>query len=206
MIPIEFQPEPFDFDQKVRLKGLAFLNQEPIPQTWRNREYWRAAISDLCNSYNRICAYSAQWIPLGEGTPTIDHFIPKSVAPNLAYEWSNFRLSSHLLNTRKSSFQDVLDPFTIQPGWFILDFGSLFIKAGNSLDVDIRQKVMNTIKRLKLNDEDSCLQSRLSWLEPFCQGQLTFAFLKEKAPFIAYELERQNLVDKIRFMYANQSS
>jgi len=201
VIPVQLQPEPSDFNQKVRIKGLAFLKQEPHPKVWKNRDYWTAAINDLCRAYNRICAYSAQWIPPAQGTPTIDHFIPKSVAPNQAYEWKNYRLSCQLLNSRKWTFQDVLDPFIIQPGWFVLDFPSLHIKPGSSLDDHIRQKVINTINRLKLNDEDSCIQSRESWLFPFCQGQYPFSFLKGKAPFIAYELERQNLVDKISSMY-----
>jgi hypothetical protein len=33
MIPVHLQPEPSDFNQKVRLKGLAFLQQEPIPSS-----------------------------------------------------------------------------------------------------------------------------------------------------------------------------
>jgi hypothetical protein len=109
------------------------------------------------------------------------------------------------LNARKWTFQDVLDPFTIQPGWFILHFPSLYVKADPSLDLHIQQKVISTIDRLKLNDEDSCVQSRESWLIPFCRGQYPFTFLQEKAPFIAYELERQDLVDKISSMYVNLS-
>lgn len=205
MIPVQLQPEPSDFNEKVRRKGLAFLQQEANPKAWKNRDYWTAAIHDLCGAYNRICAYSAQWIPPAQGTPTVDHFIPKSVAPDKAYEWSNFRLSCQLLNARKWTFQDVLDPFTIQPGWFVLDFPSLHVKADPSLDLHIKQKVISTINRLKLNDEESCVQSRESWLVPFCKGQYPFKFLKEKAPFIAYELERQNRVDAISAMYVFRS-
>jgi len=201
VIPVKLQPEPPDFNQKVRLQGLSFLEQEPNPKVWSNREYWRRAIIDLCNSYQRICAYSAQWIPPAQGTPTVDHFIPKSIAPDKAYEWDNFRLSCHLLNSRKGDFQDVLDPFTIQPGWFVLNFYSLHVKANSSLDLHLQQKIKNTINRLKLNDEDSCIQSRESWLIPFCRGECTFLHLKSKAPFIAYELERQKLVGKVASMY-----
>lgn len=203
MIPVQLQPEPSDFNTKVRAKGLTFLHQNPSPDSkaWKNRSYWTAAINDLCNAYNRMCAYSAQWIPPAQGTPTIDHFIPKSIVPGQAYEWSNYRLSCQLLNSRKRELQDILDPFIIQPGWFVLHFPSLHVKPGLNLDVHTKQGVINTINRLKLNDEDSCIQSRESWLIPYCQGKYPFSFLKEKAPFIAYELERQKLVDKISSMY-----
>ena len=203
MIPVQLQPEPSDFNKKVRVKGLAFLKNNPKPDSkaWKSRDYWTAAINDLCKAYNRMCAYSAQWIPPVQGNPTIDHYIPKSIVPGQAYEWSNYRLSCQLLNSRKREFQDVLDPFIIQPGWFVLHFPSLHVKPGSNLDTPTRQRVISTINRLKLNDEDSCIQSRESWLIPYCQGKYPFSFLKEKAPFIAYELERQKLVDKISSMY-----
>lgn len=203
MIPSQLQPEPSDFNQKVRVKGLDFLRQNPNPDSkaWSNRSYWTEAIKDLCKAYNRICAYSSQWIPPAQGTPTIDHFIPKSIDPEQAYEWSNYRLSCQLLNSRKREFQDVIDPFIVQPGWFVLHFSSLHVKPGSDLDSHTKQRIISTINRLKLNDEESCIQSRESWLIPFCKGQYPFSFLKEKAPFIAYELERQKLVDKISGMY-----
>lgn len=197
MIPVHQQPEPTDFDKKVRTKGVKFLKREPQPQSWSKCDYWRNALGDLYEVYNRVCAYSAFWIPWSVGTPTVDHFVPKSIKPELAYEWSNFRLSSLKMNARKGNYQDVLDPLLIQPGWFILDFPSLLIKPNPNLDQPIKIKVRNTIKRLKLNDDDRCVQERQSWVIEFCKNKHQFEVLKEKAPFIAYELERQNLVDTI---------
>jgi hypothetical protein len=197
VIPIQQQPEPTDFESKVRSKGLIFLKKTPRPQTWDNREYWRESLKDIYNAYHKTCAYSAQWIPWIEGSPTVDHFIPKSVKPELAYEWTNFRLSCLKMNSRKRDFQDVLDPFQIQNGWFVLDFPSLLIKAYPELEESIKSKVKSTIKRLKLNDDDDCVKHRQDWLLRYCEKQFPFEFLKETAPFIAYELERQNLVDSI---------
>lgn len=200
MIPITQQPEPTDFERKVRSKGIAFLQTVPRPKIWDKREYWRESLRDLSGAYNQVCAYSAQWIPSIEGSPTVDHFIPKSVKPELAYEWSNFRLSCLKMNARKRDFQDVLDPFQIAPGWFILDFPSLLIKANPDLDEGVKNQVRSTIKRLKLNDDDDCVKHRQDWLMRYCEGKINFDFLKETAPFIAYELERQNLVESIAFI------
>jgi hypothetical protein len=197
VIPVRQQPEPTDFENRVRLKGLVFLQKVPCPQTWDNREYWRDSLKDLYEAYNRICAYSAQWIPWIEGSPTVDHFIPKSVRPDLAYEWSNFRLSCQKMNSRKWTFQDVLDPFQIEHGWFILDFPSLLVRANPALEESIKNQVKSTIKRLKLNDDDDCVKHRQDWLMRYCEKKFPFEFLKETAPFIAYELERQGLVDTI---------
>lgn len=199
MIPVQPQPEPADFSEKVREKGAAFLRKVPHPKTpdWVNKEYWQASLDDLCEAYERICAYSAQWIPRTEGSPTVDHFIPKSVKPEWAYEWHNFRLACLKLNTRKRDYQDVLDPFELQANCFILDFPSLLIKPNQNIPDPRKEKVIATIKRLKLNEDDNCVKGRLDWLMPYCRKEYPFDYLKRKAPFIAYELERQNLIENI---------
>jgi hypothetical protein len=198
MIPVESQPEPPNFENKVKISGLAFLQQCPHPTNWKNHEYWRNSLDDLYTSYNQICSYSAHWIPRTEGSPTVDHFIPKSINPNLAYEWSNFRLACLRMNARKWIFQDILDPFKIQYEWFLLDFPSLLIKANSSLEESIKTQVISTIKRLKLNDDDGCVKQRQDWLMAYCKGEITFDFLNKTAPFIAYELNRQNLINSIQ--------
>jgi hypothetical protein len=199
LIPIQAQPEPLDFSRKVREPGKAFLKIVPHPTTteWKNREYWQRALPDLYRAYGGICAYSAEWVPYTTGNPTVDHFIPKFVEPELAYEWSNYRLASSRFNSRKGSHQDILDPFTLEADWFILDFPSLQVKPNPKLSDSQANLVMATRKRLGLND-DLCVQSRLRWIQTFCNGDIDFAYLKRNAPFIAYELERQNLVDKIK--------
>jgi len=200
VIPVQQQPEPPGFESKVRSKGVAFLQTVPQPKAWNNREYWRKSLQDLYRAYNGVCAYSAQWMPSTVASPTVDHFIPKSAKPELAYEWDNFRLSCLKMNARKRDFQDILDPFQIEPGWFTLDFPSLLIKVNPALDEPIKSQVRSTIKRLKLNDDDDCVKHRQDWLMPYCKGEITFEFLKKTTPFITYELERQNLVDSIAFI------
>jgi hypothetical protein len=195
LIPIQAQPEPPDFSKKVREPGQVFLHDFPHPTKWKKKEYWQRALPDLYRMYNGICAYCAEWIPPTTGDPTVDHFIPKSVQPQLAYEWSNYRLASLRFNGRKKEYRDVLDPFTLEPDWFILDFPSLQIVPNPKLSNVQAKLVVDTINRLKLND-GICVQSRERWIKEFCD-KLDFEFLKRNAPFIAYELERQGLVDKI---------
>jgi hypothetical protein len=120
--------------------------------------------------------------------------------PNLAYEWANFRLASSKLNSRKGSYRDVLDPFTLADNSFELDFPSLLVKPGRNLVDTDRDKVLTTIERLKLNYESS-IKSRFSWLELYCRNR-DFHFLQKTAPFIAYELRRQGLEHTITEMMA----
>jgi uncharacterized protein (TIGR02646 family) len=193
VIPVEEQPEPNDFNEKVRVPGADFLRTNPKPDSWRSKEYWRRSLEDLHKAYNGICSYCAHWIPCDTGAATVDHFIPKSRAPQLAYEWSNFRLAASKMNSRKRDYQDVLDPFTLEANSFILEFPSLIIKPNPVLNNERKSKASKTIARLKLNTNESSVKARFHWLMCYCDGEITFEHLEKNAPFIATELIRQGL-------------
>jgi hypothetical protein len=202
MIPVQAKPEPSHFDVEVRQPGLKFLATIPNPtaKQFIGHSYWTAISSDLCKDYQGICAYYAEWIPNNLTSPHIDHFHPKVKHPHLAYEWSNYRLASSLANTRKGTHEDILDPFSLQANWFVLDFPSLLVKANPHLDLTNVAKVNKTIKRLKLNEENQ-IKARQRWVMDYSNNTIMFTLLKTKAPFIAYELERQNLVDTIKTIF-----
>ena len=199
MIPVTEQSEPNDFSKKVRNPGQLFLTLKPNPSNkdWKNREYWRKALPDLYSAYQGVCAYCSEWIPYNTGVSTVDHFEPKGIAPNLAYEWKNFRLSSLRLNSKKGDYQDVLDPFALQQDTFILDFPSLIVKPNPILSDEQKNRAIGTIHRLGLNDETS-IKSRFRWIRCYCSNEFRFIYLQRNAPFIAYELKRQNLKTAIK--------
>ncbi len=201
MRPVQEQPEPIDFEEKVRKPGLRFLKGNPKPESWKNREYWRQAIPDLWKAYNGICAYSCHWIPPADGSITVDHYIPKSIKPSHAYEWSNFRLSTPKMNTRKGTHMDVIDPFKLQANWFTLVFPGLLVRPESNLLASEKQAVLETIERLQLNADESLINTRLRWVLEYCDGHIDFDYLKRMAPFIAYEIERQDLKATICRMY-----
>jgi len=63
---------------------------------------------DLSDGFERLCAYSVMFEPVG----TIDHYISVSRNKMLAYEWSNYRFASAWLNSSKKAEDDkILDPF-----------------------------------------------------------------------------------------------
>jgi hypothetical protein len=200
VIPIKPQPEPDDFDEKVRKEGKYFLSKVPNPKTkdWKNRDYWRRSLRDLYDACNHICVYSAQWIPYDTGSPAVDHFIPKTVNPELAYEWDNFRLICSKMNSIKGIKTEIIDPFFLPADSFIIDFPSMLIKPNPNLLEPLKSRVVYTIECLKLNEEMRQL-GRSDQLIKYCKKDYSFDHLKENYPFIAYELERQGLieVDKI---------
>ena len=201
MIPVTPAPEPPDFDSKVRQPGTAFLTVTPYPtgRQWDGEGYWRAAINDLYLEYSRVCAYSGSWTHApgtgGRNSPqgsSVDHFIPKSVAPSKAYEWTNFRLCRARLNGFKDNYQDVLDPFTVQQGWFQLNFQTFLIYPDPSLPQSIQDKIQATIDRLRLNNDRDYVNERSSVVLSYCQGCASFTGLKARYPFIAAEMDRQD--------------
>ena len=60
------------------------------------------------------------------------------------------------------------------------------------------QSVQITIDALRLNDEGTCLQGRWAYIRDYCLSEIDFSHLSKKAPFIALELQRQGLVQKIK--------
>jgi len=197
MIPVRKQPEPPNFQRDVRTPGMAYLARCPHPNSkqFNKHNFWTAIHADLYHFYSGICAYTGAWFSNTE--TSVDHFIPKSLNPGLAYEWNNYRLTTTKMNNIKSDTTGIVDPFEIQLGWFTLEFPSCLIKPNNILDEIEYNQIYYTICVLRLNSDDTCVGSRVGIIQSYIDGIMPFDFLKEKYPFIAYELERQNLVETI---------
>lgn len=194
MIRVVPQPEPAAFNAKVRVPGRAFLARVPNPNSkqFSKKQFWKEAIQELKTAYNSICAYSCIWIP---NNYSVDHFHPKCVRPDLAYEWSNYRLAHDRINSNKGDSTDVLDPFHIQNGWFTLDIATLWIRPEASLQPSVKAAVLKTLEILRLNDEQ-WLQMRFDLLDSYLNGDLKMAYLQSKYPFLAAEIQRQGVQPK----------
>ncbi len=151
--------------------------------------YWTEALDDLMEAYNRVCAYSCFRIHPVTGARSVDHMAPRSRAWDRVYEWTNYRLACGLLNSRKREFDDVLDPFEVQNGWFVLDLVGFQVLPASDLDAATRAQVEDTIDRLGLDDFRS---SRERDAENYWAGKVSFEVLMEESPFVAMELQRQN--------------
>ena len=132
MIRLTIAPEPSFFDEKVRKPGQRALaarseGGKELPPLWRE------CLKDLHAAYRGICAYYSFYIERANH-PGADHFVAKCGAgADLAYEWSNYRLACAHANTCKREHPDVLDPATIEDGWFQLDPVSLIVSADPAL-------------------------------------------------------------------------
>lgn len=195
MINVKKAKEPDTFCRLVRTPGNRFLQNCPNPTSgeWKKHSEWKKIASELYNVYDGICAYTGEWFSNGLTYPSVDHFLPKSKYPKLAYEWNNYRLTTPRINEHKGDKTNILDPFKVNNGWFVLDIPSCLILPSNTVNQKIKQSIQNTIIGLKLNADDNLVQGRLNILILYAMCNISFEFLKRRYPFIAHELSRQNL-------------
>ncbi|WP_428264219.1 HNH endonuclease [Haliangium sp.] len=209
MIRVTPAPEPDDFDAKVRQPGLRALDElvgaspvrvkggkkrakiattkDDIPAA-KFPPYWRAALDDLLESYDRICAYLCLYIPRGTGAPSTDHMVPKSKRWDRVYEWDNYRLACSLINSRKGVAEEVLDPFEIDDGWFELELTGFQVLPSPGLPAHLTDQVEATITRL--NDREFC-EARAEYAQEYWEDHISLDYLVRHAPFVARELDRQ---------------
>lgn len=195
MIPVQRQPEPPSFETAVRAKGRKVTPPlPPVPSKfWKNRDYWRNAIPDLYASYNGVCAFSGIYIHPITGFGSVEHFLPKSDFPQLAYEWDNFRLICGLMNSRKSNFTDVLDPFEIPPDTYSLNPQSGEITIHPNCPPALRPAAAQTITRLQLNDGE--LQKiRHDDYYRYANGDWSESELRRQNPFVHHCLAQMSLL------------
>ncbi len=204
MIPVQAQDEPRGFDERVRKPGQAFLNalgRKPTYKDYRKNWYWNRITPELHQAYGGICAYSANWIPLGPQQASIDHFIPRHSSPELAYEWNNYRLATDKLGNYKGKSLDVIDPFFIKTDWFVLDFSTFQVKPHSNLPAYLLNRIKKTIEILRLNKDNNLVDTRIGVLESYAKEEYPLSFLERRYPFIAYELKRQKMEIQIKSVF-----
>lgn len=192
VIRIDAQPEYPGFDLSVRQPGAAFLAANPAPTSdqFRRKNFWSRAASQLHAAYAGICAYTAMYLPQ-QGS--VDHFLPKTTHPHLAYEWNNYRLACGRVNSTKGNVTGILDPFQVEDDWFYMDVPACLLRPNPSLDANLRGDIRSTINTLRLNDDDSYVQERCAILMDYAREDVTICFLERRYPFLAKEVTRQAL-------------
>ena len=199
MIHVEPRPEPADFESKVRRRGLAYLRRKKIPLDrllpagTEFEPYWRECLDELHAEYRGICAYLAVFIERVIGGASVDHFVAKSKRPDLIYEWSNYRLACSVMNSRKREYEDVLDPFEIENGWFRLEPASGRIYPNPELGDPEKTAVQRTIDRLGLDDSGN-REIRARRFYEYCTGGCDSNFLRRYSPFVYFEAVRNGLL------------
>jgi hypothetical protein len=186
MIPVAKVPAP---------KGYALVKQRgetwrrANPQAKRPKDFWSAHLQYLDDGFAHLCGYAAMLDPTGG---TVDHYLSWKSRPDLAYEWSNFRFVSGVLNSSKRTADDsVLDPYLVGKGWFEILLPSLQLQLTDKVPKAQRAKAQHTLNRLKLGDGEKIVRWRQRYYERYVAGQLDLEGLRTFAPLVAEAVERQ---------------
>lgn len=215
MIPVTPSGPPPGFAAKVVVPAQAWVDRKgwswtapaPAGQARFLPAHWTKVLNAMHDAHAGVCAYLSVYTHRALDCTSVDHFVPKSKAPIAqAYTWSNFRLASRPMNTNKWQHEDVLDPFTLQPGLFTLNLlsGRVLINAEVALvGSPLHDQARATLKRLKLNAGEY-RELRLTYLDDYlkaCQpkGRTSARTSIKKArnalliasPFIYQEVVRQ---------------
>ncbi|MCC6160460.1 MAG: hypothetical protein IT350_20575 [Deltaproteobacteria bacterium] len=198
MIPVRRRPEPASFDAMVRQPGSAWLRSVGIsPTDWKpGSRIWRKCLDDLHREYAGVCAYLCIFIEPVTGAKSVDHFVPKSIDPNLAFEWSNYRLACMTMNGRKSKRSVPLDPFRLRRETFHLELVTGRIYPNPDRSMILRRKAQAMIDLLGLDDGE-CRAIRAAWWNRYilcfsCPSGSTY--LRDSAPFVYSEAKRQGML------------
>ena len=189
MIPVQPRPEPEGFDARVREPGLAWLDavRERVHAITEPRAYWREwpeCSRALRAAFGRRCAFAAMRISEGH----VDHmrswrWCRDAGQPELTYEWSNLRYVMPAVNSRKGD-RVVLDPFEVQPGWFVVALPSLLLRTTDAIPAERRELADRTIRRLGLN-RDPVLGLRTEYMFDYRAGEFSLEHLRRCAPLLA---------------------
>lgn len=185
MIPVTLAPEPVSFDSRVRQRGTRDLAAQAAPVR-ATKPYWRIALDDLGFAYDDTCAYLGIRMQKSTAFLTVDHFVPRSTAPHLAYEWTNLRLAAQTINTYKGDQSVPIDPFTVRAGEFTLSLLSGEVLVGRTTRP---AAVAETIASLRLNDA-RFVNDRAEYIDNCLMGCISRSHLKRWFPFGEAELAR----------------
>lgn len=209
MIPVSRAAKPTHFDADVRTPGRLAINrlvgkkpakgklkkvaatESKIPAS-KFPPYWRRVIPDLRRLYGGRCAYSALYIESGTGTPSVDHFVPKSRNWRLVYEWSNYRLSSLSVDAKKNNAENFVDPFEVKEGWFALELVGLQVVAGPRAPKARLKQIEASLPALNL---PLFIAQRSEYLDDYREGHIDLHHVERRAPFLAAELRRQGALN-----------
>lgn len=187
MIPVHKVRKPKGFDKKVKEPGNKWLEANPDAQ--RPRDLWSPYLKHLESGFGGLCGYAAMLDPTGG---TVDHYLSFKNHPLLAYEWTNYRFASGIMNQSKMNADDsVLDPFAVGAGWFEIILPSLQMRCTDLVPHEMKKKADYTLKRLKLVNGERVLRWRQQWYCLFEEGAITLDGLRRVAPLIADAVVRE---------------
>lgn len=188
MIPVAKVARPSGY-ASIKTGGDNWLRANPTAK--RPKDLWSPFLPELAEGFAHLCGYAAMLDPTGG---TVDHYLSWKNRPDLAYEWSNFRFVSYILNSsKKTADATVLDPYLVKSGWFEIILPSLQMRLTSKVPAAFKAIAEFTLKRLKLGDGEKIIRWRRHYYARYEAGQLELDGLRVFAPLVADAAERAEI-------------
>lgn len=201
MLPVKQARVPKAF-AVIRAKGKRWLDENrlgdaahpgkksPVPRGTEFPTYWKGILPILRGAYGGICAYTGFFIDEASEDGSVDHYLPKTKYPRLAYAWSNYRFAHRKVNRYKGDDCNIIDPFKVGLNEFIVNFDDGSVEPNPGLVKARYAKVKHTIDALHLCDERfNRLRRRM--YDNYKRGLFTADCLQAYCPFVYWEMKRQ---------------
>ena len=163
--------------------------------------YWNEFRSLLASRNNNICWYCERTCDdgaeSGRPSPTVDHFKPRQIFPELTYEWSNWVFSCRRCNVENKQGKwpetGYVDPCADEPTerperYFTYNEITGEIGPAARLSANSLQKARNTVEDLGLNKLD-VRYYRFDWMRGFVADVMELPH-SERRNFVSFILER----------------
>ncbi len=198
MIPVPeltLDNQPGLFDLNCRQPGNAWLAAHADKDPHEQSAWWSQFKSDLARHFNYRCGWLATSIEM-EGV--VEHYLSCGNRKNggnslpsphrhLAFEWTNYRYASGIVNSRKGNHDDaVLDPCKIEAGWFEVNLHGFLLQTTDAIPEEKRAKAEFTLDELELRNGHHARMARWRWYERYWNNGAPLLDLMEKdAPLVA---------------------
>lgn len=187
--------EPALFDKNCRQPGATWLAQYPDKDPHEQSGWWSQFQPELAKHFSYRCGWLA--ICIDEGG-VVDHWLscgPRegTASPHrdLAFEWTNYRYATGVINSLKGTLDDrLIDPCEVQDGWFEVLLPSFELAITTSLPGHLTGKARDTIEVLQLRRRVARF-TRWRWYQRYWNGgNPLLNELRNDAPLVAAAVER----------------
>ena len=205
MIPVappSADNEPQFFDLNCRQPGATWLAAHPDKDPHEQSEWWSQFQPNLARHFGFRCGWLATCI---ESDGVVDHWLscgPRHGAASphraLAFEWTNYRYSSGVINSRKGILDNqILDPCEVKDGWFEVLLPSFELVATDAIPNELRNKAVLTLERLQLRRHRAKF-TRWRWYQRYWNaGNPDIQKLRSDAPLVAAAIEKARLEARV---------
>ena len=159
--------KPICLVEKAEKWTVDFIEKRKIkPRYWNWHQYKKQKVEHILTEaltivFEKRCAY-CEIRPLVKGgeKPSIDHFKPKSIYEELAFEWTNLFLACYQCQEYKgNNYPDIepLKPDTLEYDfdyWFEINWATYEIQSNPQRDEEEQARATETIKWLGLNRDN----------------------------------------------------